>query len=398
MSIRLTVAPGRHSRPDVTHEVPRDSQGALREGRPARRFGARAPIVGSGAAGDERFPLGPKRFGRATACTEPGFARMAPGVAGSRSAWRFPAAPIIGGAVRPTPIVPCAAAGLASPARPMAVSLARRKACGPDGGRVNGAPVRNPLPIAGLRLVFRKFCRKREILQQIGEAIGLAIGLLLAADADLLEIVTLSLYVSLSATSIACVLGLPLGAILAVTRFPGRGPVLVLINALMGLPPVVVGLIVYLHLSRSGPLGFLGLLYTPTAMIVAQTILIAPIVVALSRQVLEDLHLEYAEQFRSLALSARQIIQALLWDGRFALFTVALAGFGRAVAEVGAVMIVGGNIDHLTRVMTTAITLETSRGNLPLALALGIVLLALAMAVTAAVHGLRAGTAGHADA
>ncbi|MDE0524891.1 MAG: ABC transporter permease, partial [Boseongicola sp.] len=144
--------------------------------------------------------------------------------------------------------------------------------------------------------------------------------------------------------------------------------------------------------------GFLGLLYTPTAMIIAQTILIAPIVVALSRQVLEDLHLEYAEQFRSLALSARQIIQALLWDGRFALFTVALAGFGRAVAEVGAVMIVGGNIDHLTRVMTTAITLETSRGNLPLALALGIVLLALAMAVTAAVHGLRAGTAGHADA
>lgn len=240
--------------------------------------------------------------------------------------------------------------------------------------------------------------QKEEILQQIGESIGLAVGLLLAADADLLEIVTLSLYVSLSATSIACLLGLPLGAILAVTRFPGRGPVLVLINALMGLPPVVVGLIVYLYLSRSGPLGFLGLLYTPTAMIIAQTILIAPIVVALSRQVLEDLHLEYAEQFRSLALSARQIIQALLWDGRFALFTVALAGFGRAVAEVGAVMIVGGNIDHLTRVMTTAITLETSRGNLPLALALGIVLLALAMAVTAAVHGLRAGTAGHADA
>ena len=148
---------------------------------------------------------------------------------------------------------------------------------------------------------------------------------------------------------------------------------LIVVNALMGLPPVVVGLLVYLHLSRSGPLGFLGLLYSPTAMIIAQTILIAPIVIALSRQTLEDLHSEYDEQFRALSLSRSQTVTALLWDGRFALLTVALAGFGRAVAEVGAVMIVGGNIDHLTRVMTTTIALETSKGNLPLALALGMV-------------------------
>ena len=173
-------------------------------------------------------------------------------------------------------------------------------------------------------------------------------------------------------------------------RFPGRGAVLIVVNALMGLPPVVVGLLVYLYLSRSGPLGFLGLLYSPTAMIIAQTILIAPIVIALSRQTLEDLHSEYDEQFRALSLSRSQTVAALLWDGRFALLTVALAGFGRAVAEVGAVMIVGGNIDHLTRVMTTTIALETSKGNLPLALALGIVLLAVAMAVTASVHGIRA--------
>ena len=227
-------------------------------------------------------------------------------------------------------------------------------------------------------------------MQSLGEAFSLAIQLLIAFDADLFEIVALSLYVSLTATFIACLVGLPFGALLAVARFPGRGVVLVVVNALMGLPPVVVGLLVYLYLSRSGPLGFLGLLYTPTAMIIAQTILIAPIVIALSRQTLEDLNAEYSEQFRSFSLTRSQVIGALLWDGRFALLTVALAGFGRAVAEVGAVMIVGGNIDHLTRVMTTTIALETSKGNLPLALALGLVLLALAMAVTATVHGLRA--------
>lgn len=217
----------------------------------------------------------------------------------------------------------------------------------------------------------------------------MAFGLVASADADLVEIVLLSLKVSLTATLLAAAIGLSLGALLAVSRFRGRGAVLVLINALMGLPPVVVGLLVYLWLSRSGPLGFLGLLYTPTAMIIAQTILIAPIITALSRQVLEDLNAEYAETFRSLGLSRRQMTMALLWDGRFALITVGLAGFGRAIAEVGAVMIVGGNIDHLTRVMTTAIALETSRGELALALALGIVLMVIALGVNAGVHSLR---------
>ncbi|WP_085792745.1 ABC transporter permease [Roseivivax jejudonensis] len=233
-------------------------------------------------------------------------------------------------------------------------------------------------------------------MQDIAEALRLAVSLVLSGDADLVEIVVLSLRVSLTATAVACAIGLPLGALVAVARFPGRGTALVVMNALMGLPPVVVGLIVYLHLSRAGPLGFLGLLYTPTAMIVAQTILIAPIVAALSRQVLEDLHDEYAAQFRSLCLTRAQVVGALLWDGRYALMTVALAGFGRAVAEVGAVMIVGGNIDHLTRVMTTAIALETSKGALPMALALGIVLMALALGVNAAVHGLRASAVRHA--
>ena len=158
----------------------------------------------------------------------------------------------------------------------------------------------------------------------------------------------------------------------------------------MGLPPVVVGLFVYLYLSRSGPLGFLGLLYTPTAMIIAQTLLITPIVAALSRQVLEDLDNEYADQFRSFALGRVQRVQALVWDGRYALLTVALAGFGRAIAEVGAVIIVGGNIDHLTRVMTTAIALETSKGQLALALALGMVLMTLALIVNAMVYSVRA--------
>ncbi|MFP7570171.1 ABC transporter permease [Marivita sp. S2033] len=227
-------------------------------------------------------------------------------------------------------------------------------------------------------------------MQSISEALGLALSLVFSADPDLFEIVRLSLYVSLSATALACVSGLPLGALLATTRFSGRGVALVVVNALMGLPPVVVGLFVYLYLSRSGPLGFLGLLYTPTAMIVAQTLLITPIVAALSRQVLEDLHTEYAEQFRSFALSRIQRIQALVWDGRYSLLTVALAGFGRAVAEVGAVIIVGGNIDHLTRVMTTAIALETSKGELALALALGIVLMTLALVVNALVFSVRA--------
>ena len=221
------------------------------------------------------------------------------------------------------------------------------------------------------------------------EALGLAVQLVLTADADLWEIVLLSLRVSLTATALSCLIGLPVGALVAVGRFRGRNVLLIVMNALMGLPPVVVGLVVYLSLSRAGPLGFLGLLYSPAAMIIAQTILITPIVAALSRQVLEDIYGEYAEQFRSLCLSRVQTVQALLWDARFSLLTVGLAGFGRAVAEVGAVMIVGGNIDHLTRVMTTAIALETSKGDLPLALALGIVLLVLSLGVNAIVQGVR---------
>ncbi len=226
-------------------------------------------------------------------------------------------------------------------------------------------------------------------MQDFGQAFALALDLVLSADADLTEIVGLSLYVSLTATALACVIGIPLGGLLAITRFPGSTALTVLVNALMGLPPVVVGLIVYLALSRAGPLGFLGLLYTPTAMIAAQTVLITPIVAALSRQVLADLHAEYDEQFRSLRLTRGQVVSALVIDGRFALLTVALAGFGRAIAEVGAVMIVGGNIDHLTRVMTTAIALETSRGELALALALGLVLMVIALCVNAALHLVR---------
>jgi tungstate transport system permease protein len=226
-------------------------------------------------------------------------------------------------------------------------------------------------------------------MQDFGEAISLALNLIVSGGPDLVEIVALSLRVSLTAMLVACFIGFPLGALLAISRFRGRDAVLILVNALMGLPPVVVGLIVYLHLSRAGPLGFLGLLYTPTAMIIAQTILITPIIAALSRQVLEELHNEYAEQFLSLCVPTHTMIGALIWDARFSLLTVALAGFGRAVAEVGAVIIVGGNIDHLTRVMTTAIALETSKGDLALALALGIVLLVIALGVNALVMGLR---------
>lgn len=226
-------------------------------------------------------------------------------------------------------------------------------------------------------------------MQDFAASFWFALELVAGLDADLIEIVRLSLYVSLVATVISCAVGLPLGALLATSRFRGRRAVLTLVNALMGLPPVVVGLIVYLHLSRSGPFGWLGLLYTPTAMIIAQMILITPIVAALSRQVLEDLNDEYAELFRSMRLSPAQTVGTLLWEGRFTLMTVSLAGFGRAIAEVGAVIIVGGNIDHLTRVMTTAIALETSRGNLPLALALGLVLFALALLVNGAVSMLQ---------
>jgi tungstate transport system permease protein len=220
----------------------------------------------------------------------------------------------------------------------------------------------------------------------MSDALITALALLVGLDSKLVEIVLLSLRVSLSAVAIAAILGLPLGAAIAVGRFPGRQTVIVVLNALMGLPPVVVGLLVYLLLSRAGPLGPLGILFTPSAMVVAQTILILPIIAALSRQAIEDAWREYEEQLRS--LGARRINSALtlLWDTRFSLLTTILAGFGRAAAEVGAVMIVGGNIDGVTRVMTTTIALETSKGDLPLALGLGAILIAIVIAVNAAAY------------
>ena len=222
-----------------------------------------------------------------------------------------------------------------------------------------------------------------------GDAFSEAFGLIAALDSDLLEIVLLSLQVSGMAILLACLIGMPLGALLAVGRFPGRTAAVIAVNALMGLPPVVVGLIVYMMLSRSGPFGVLGLLYTPTAMIIAQTLLITPIVAALSRQIVEDLHAEYDELFRSLQATRLQTIRALLWDARYSLLTAMLAGMGRALAEVGAVMIVGGNIDHVTRVMTTAIALETSKGDLALALGLGMILMVLAIVVNGLLMALR---------
>jgi tungstate transport system permease protein len=226
-------------------------------------------------------------------------------------------------------------------------------------------------------------------MQDFAAAFGLAFGLIGAGDRALAEIVLLSLRVSLSAVALACALGLPLGAGLAVLRFPGRGAAILLLNALMGLPPVVVGLLIYLLLSGAGPLGVLNLLYTPSAMIIAQTVLVTPIVAALTRQVIEDLREEYDEQLRSLGLGIWATVGTLLWDARYSLLTVALAGFGRAIAEVGAVLIVGGNINHVTRVMTTAIALETSKGDLALALALGLILITLAIAVNGAVMAMR---------
>ncbi len=210
--------------------------------------------------------------------------------------------------------------------------------------------------------------------------------LLVSFDPDFLSIVGLSLRVSLTAVALACLIGFPLGALVALARFPGRGVIVLLLNTFMGLPPVVVGLIVFLLLSRAGPLGVLGLLFTPTAMIIAQTILVTPIVAALTRQIVADLWVEYGEHLRSLDAGPVATMTTLITDARYSLATVVLAGFGRAIAEVGAVMIVGGNIDHATRVMTTAIALETSKGNLSTALGLGIVLLLLALAVNAAVQ------------
>ena len=222
-------------------------------------------------------------------------------------------------------------------------------------------------------------------MTDFAESFSTSLRLVFQGDAELWEIVLLSLQVSLSAVALACLAGMPFGAWLAVTNFPGRRALIVAVNALMGLPPVVVGLLVYLMLSNSGPMGVLQLLYTPWAMIIAQFILVSPIVAALTRQMVETMNEEYADQLRSLGVSRLQSVPTLLWDGRFALATAVLAGFGRAIAEVGAVMIVGGNINHVTRVMTTTIALETSKGNLALALALGSILILLALAVNAAV-------------
>ena len=213
--------------------------------------------------------------------------------------------------------------------------------------------------------------------------------LIMSGDAALFAIVRLSLLISLSAVALAALVGMPLGALLALTRFPGRPVLVVLLNALMGLPPVVVGLAVYLLLSRSGPLGEMGLLFTPGAMVIAQTILIVPIIAALTRQTVEDLWREYRDELIAMDVGPLGRMAALLWDARFSLITALLAGFGRAAAEIGAVMIVGGNIDGFTRTMTTAIALETSKGNLPLAMGLGLILVAIVIAINAALWGTR---------
>jgi len=212
-----------------------------------------------------------------------------------------------------------------------------------------------------------------------------ALDLILSGDPSLFAIVRLSLVVSLSAVTISAVIGIPLGALVALTRFRGREGVIVLLNTLMGLQPVVVGLAVYLALSRSGPLGSLGLLFTPTAMVVAQTILVTPIIAALARQAIEDMWQEYRDELTAMNVGPAGRVATLIWEARFSLVVTLLAGFGRAAAEVGAIIIVGGNIDGYTRTMTTAIALETSKGDLALALGLGAVLIAIVIAVNALV-------------
>jgi tungstate transport system permease protein len=216
-----------------------------------------------------------------------------------------------------------------------------------------------------------------------------ALHLLLAAEPGFVAVVRLSLVISLAAVATAGVIGLPLGAALALVRFPGRDGLSIVMSALMGLPPVVVGLVVYLALSRSGPLGPAGLLFTPTAMVIAQAVLVLPIITALTRQTIADLWREYRDELTAMDITPAGRVATLLWEARFSLVTALLAGFGRAIAEVGAVMIVGGNIDGVTRTMTTTIALETSKGNLPLAVGLGLVLIALVVAVNGAAWGLR---------
>jgi tungstate transport system permease protein len=208
-----------------------------------------------------------------------------------------------------------------------------------------------------------------------------ALQLILTGDPTLFAIVRLSLIVSLSALAVSAVMGIPLGAAIALVRFRGREAAIVLLNALMGLPPVVVGLAVYLMLSRSGPLGSLGILFTPAAMVIAQTILITPIIAALARQTIEDLWAEYSDELTAMNVGPLGRVATLIWDARFSLVVALLAGFGRAAAEVGAIIIVGGNIEGFTRTMTTAIALETSKGNLPLAMGLGAVLILIVLIV-----------------
>lgn len=216
-----------------------------------------------------------------------------------------------------------------------------------------------------------------------------ALHLVLTGDAALFAIVRLSLIVSLSAILCAALIGVPLGALIALTRFRGREVVIVVLNALMGLPPVVVGLAVFLSLSRSGPLGSLDLLFTPQAMVIAQTILVAPIIAALTRQTIEDLWVEYKDELAAMNVGPARRVATLIWDARFSLVTALLAGFGRAAAEVGAIIIVGGNIDGFTRTMTTAIALETSKGDLPLAVGLGMVLIFIIILINALAWGAR---------
>ena len=218
---------------------------------------------------------------------------------------------------------------------------------------------------------------------------GLAFRLISDADPELTRIVALSLEVSLASSLLACALGLPLGGLVAVRKFPGRRAVVVGLNALFGLPSVVVGLAVYLLLSRAGPLGSLGILFTPPAIVIAQTLLVLPIMAALTRQTVEDLWTEYRDELTAMRVGRIGRVATLLWDARFSLTTTLLAGFGRAAAEVGTVMIVGGNIDGFTRTMTTAIALETSKGDLPLAIGLGLFLITLIVLVNAAAWGVR---------
>ena len=227
-------------------------------------------------------------------------------------------------------------------------------------------------------------------MHDLTAAFGEAFRLVSVLDRDLVEIVALSLRVSLAAVALAALIGFPGGAMLGVARFPGRGACVAVLNALMGLPPVVVGLLVYVLLSRAGPLGSLGFLYTPSAMVIAQMLIVTPIVAAITRQTIEDMKAEYDEQLRVLGVGPLGMVATLLWDARYSLLTALLAGFGRAIAEVGAVIIVGGNINHVTRVMTTTIALETAKGNLSLALGLGVVLIGIAVAVNAVLMALRA--------